>query len=118
LSATSNAWVRNSDRYIGVGGGAVANDEMQAMIAKGKRVNYIAQDANHTNLDAKHVKKGLAAPTASDYRGPAQQAYEMRRAAVLAKRNGRLAERELLVMPLSPNAPREPLASLGRTDPR
>ena len=94
LSATSNAWVRNSDRYIGVGGGAVAKDEMEAMIKSGKRVNYVGADSNRAKLIAKNAKKGLAAPTEADFRGAAQGTYEVRRAAVLAKRAQRNAERE------------------------
>jgi len=32
LSDTSEAWVRNSDRYIGLGGGAIGRDEMEEMV--------------------------------------------------------------------------------------
>ncbi len=59
LSPTSEAWVRNSDRYIAVGGNAVARDEAMEMLNRGKRVNVVQMDLNREKL-----RKKMAAKTA------------------------------------------------------
>jgi hypothetical protein len=70
LSPTSTAMVENSDIMIGIGGGAVARDELLAAQRAGKQVRYFAADMDHAKAREKARKKNLPEPT--DFRGAAQ----------------------------------------------
>lgn len=63
LSPTSMAMVQNSSIVIGIGGGAVARDEMVAAKRLGKEVRFIPAEMNHNKARAKAQKKGLPLPT-------------------------------------------------------
>lgn len=73
LTPTSQAMVQCSDILIGIGGGAVARDEMIAAQREGKTVKYIPADMNHKTALDKARKKGLPPPT--DFKGAAFEVF-------------------------------------------
>jgi hypothetical protein len=73
LSPTSTAMVAISDVVIGIGGGAVARDELLAARRMGKEVRFIAADMNHAKAREKAGKKGLPPP--QDFRGAAHEVF-------------------------------------------
>lgn len=74
LSPTSTAMIEVSDEVIGIGGGAVARDELRAAKARGKKVRFFALEMNHQTAIDKAESKGKSAPT--DFRGEAEKAME------------------------------------------
>ncbi len=73
LAPTSAAVVANSLAIVGIGGGEIARDEMQAACAAGKPVSFIAADMNHRIARDKALAKGQAEP--ADFRGAAGAAF-------------------------------------------
>lgn len=72
LSPTSQALVDVSSRFVAIGGGEIARDEMLAARAQGKPVVFHPADMHHTVARDKAKKKGDAEPT--DFRGAAHLA--------------------------------------------
>lgn len=72
LAPTSAALVSVSSELVGIGGGEVSRDEMQAARQAGKPVTFYPADMNHQIARDKATKKGLAEP--SDFRGAADSA--------------------------------------------
>ena len=73
LSPTSLAMVQSSDIIVGIGGGAVARDEMLGAQRMGKTVIYIPADMNHRIAINKAHKKNNPAPT--DFKGAANTTF-------------------------------------------
>jgi hypothetical protein len=73
LSPTSAAMVEYSDTVIGIGGGEIGRDELQAAGDRGKDVRFFPADMNHEIAIEKAKKKGLPPPTRFD--GAASQAF-------------------------------------------
>ena len=78
LSPTSAAMVENSDVMIGIGGGAVARDELRAASRAGKPTRYFPADMDHERATEKARKKGQAVPdsfagAAAELLAPANQ---------------------------------------------
>ena len=73
LSPTSKAMVENSDRLIGIGGGEVGRDELQAAKRLGKEVRFIPADMNHRMAREKAEKNGLPVPT--NFGGAADEVF-------------------------------------------
>jgi hypothetical protein len=73
LAPTSAAVVTNNLAIVGIGGGEIARDEMQAARAAGKPVSFIAADMNHRIARDKALAKGQAEP--ADFRGAAGAAF-------------------------------------------
>lgn len=74
LSPTSTAMIEVSDEVIGIGGGAVARDELMAAKALGKKVRFYDLEMNHQTAIEKAESKGNPAPT--DFKGEAARAME------------------------------------------
>jgi hypothetical protein len=72
LSPTSQAMVALSTRFIAIGGGAIARDELLAAQRLGKPVSFIAADMDHRAALAQAAQRGEPAPT--DFRGVAHAA--------------------------------------------
>jgi hypothetical protein len=72
LSPTSSAMVSASSRIVGIGGGAVARDELLAARAAGKPVEFVPADMNHQLAMDKARNKGAPEPT--DFSGAAAAA--------------------------------------------
>ncbi len=62
LSPTSTAMVRNSDALVGIGGGAIARDELLAARRAGKPVTFLPADMNHAKAREKARRKGQPEP--------------------------------------------------------
>jgi nicotinate-nucleotide adenylyltransferase len=73
LTDTSKAMVGASDRMYGIGGNAIARDEMTVGHREGKPVEFTDADMNHTIAIDKALAKGQPVPTASDFRGVASR---------------------------------------------
>lgn len=69
LSPTSEAMVGACDEVIGIGGGAIARDEMEEARARGKPVTFVPADMNHALAVQKAIKADEPPPTA--FRGEA-----------------------------------------------
>jgi hypothetical protein len=69
LSPTSAVIVDTSDVIVGIGGGEIARDELQAALAADKLVHYIKADLNHDLAIEKAKSKGQPVPT--DFSGAA-----------------------------------------------
>jgi hypothetical protein len=63
LSPTSAAMVNACDVMIGIGGGAIARDELEAARAKGKGVRFHPTDMNHARATEKAARAGKPPPT-------------------------------------------------------
>ena len=63
LSPTSTAMVQHSDIVIGIGGSAVARDELIGAQRAGKEVRFIPADMHHHTAREKAQKKGQPIPT-------------------------------------------------------
>jgi hypothetical protein len=74
LSPTSTAMVEASTELIGIGGGAIARDELVAAKRAGKAVHFVPADTNHAKALEAARKKGKPDPTAADLRGEADAA--------------------------------------------
>ncbi len=74
LSPTSTAMIEVSDEIIGIGGGAVARDELMAAQALGKKVRFYDLEMNHQTAIDKAESKGNPKPT--DFRGEAAKAMD------------------------------------------
>lgn len=74
LSPTSTAMIQVSDEVIGIGGGAVARDELMAAKALGKKVTFYDLEMNHQIAIDKAKSKGNPAPT--DFKGEAAKVME------------------------------------------
>ena len=73
LSATSQATVDACSVMIGIGGGAIARDELQHARSKGKTVRFHNADMNHALAAQKAAKSGKPAP--QDFAGEAQSLF-------------------------------------------
>lgn len=73
LSPTSRAMVLNTDVMVGIGGGAVARDEMIEARRMGKKTIFIPADHNHELAIEKATRKGHPEPT--DFRGEAHAVF-------------------------------------------
>jgi hypothetical protein len=74
LSPTSTEMVENSDMLIGIGGGAVARDELVAAKRLEKEVLFFPADMNHQKAREKAKKKGLPIPT--NFSGAANEYFD------------------------------------------
>ncbi|OYP35371.1 hypothetical protein [Rhodopirellula sp. MGV] len=74
LSETSKAVVECSDSLIGIGGGAVAGEELSEALRCGKPVRFFTAEMNHANAIKKAERKSQPVPT--DFRGEAHRAME------------------------------------------
>jgi hypothetical protein len=74
LSPTSEAMVTSSDRFVAIGGGEVARDELLAARRLGKPVTFIPADMNHVVAVKKAAHRGDPLPT--DFGGAAAQAMQ------------------------------------------
>lgn len=74
LSPTSEAMVTSSHRFVAIGGGDVARDELLAAKRLGKPVTFIPADMNHVLAVKKAAHRGDPWPTA--FRGAAGQAMQ------------------------------------------
>jgi len=72
LSPTSRAMVECSDVVVGIGGGAVARDELLAAREAGKEVHWFPADMDHERAIARAMAKGMPVPT--DFGGEAHAA--------------------------------------------
>ena len=86
LSPTSTAIVQASRTIVGIGGGAIARDEMTAARRAGKRVIFVPADMDHERAREAARAKGQPAPT--DFRGAAQAAFRTKRTAHEGERSG------------------------------
>ena len=86
LSPTSTAIVRASRTIVGIGGGAIARDEMTAARRAGKRVIFVPADMDHERAREAARAKGQPAPT--DFRGAAHAAFGPARTAHEGERSG------------------------------
>jgi hypothetical protein len=73
LSPTSAAMVEYSDTVIGIGGGEIGRDELEAARARGKDVRFFPAEMNHEIAIEKAKKKGLPPPTR--FEGAASEAF-------------------------------------------
>jgi len=73
LSPTSQAMVDACDVMIGVGGGAIARDELEEARKTGKTVRFHAADMNHALAAEKAAKAGKEPP--KDFGGEAQSLF-------------------------------------------
>ena len=73
LSATSQAIVGACDVMIGIGGGAIARDELEEARKKGKTVRFYKADMNHALALEKAAKTGK--DLLSDFGGEAQSLF-------------------------------------------
>lgn len=73
LSPTSETTVAACDELIGVGGGAIARDELDEARKRGKPVCFIPADMNHALAVEKARKTGKSPPT--DFRGEAHTLF-------------------------------------------
>ena len=73
LSATSQAMVGACDVMIGIGGGAIARDELEEARKKGKTVRFYKADMNHALALEKAAKTGK--DLLSDFGGEAQSLF-------------------------------------------
>lgn len=73
LSPTSQAMVAACDEMIGIGGGAIARDELEEARGQGKRVTFIPADMNHALAVEKARKAGEPPP--EDFRGEAHALF-------------------------------------------
>ena len=87
LSPTSTAIVRASRVVVGIGGGAIARDEMTAARRAGKRVIFVPADMDHERAREAARSKGQPPPT--DFRGAAHAAFPSGRSAREGERLGR-----------------------------
>lgn len=74
LSPTSEAMVEACDEMIGVGGGAVARDELEEARRRGKPVTFIPADTNHTYAIEKARNAGKPPP--ADFHGEAYTLFQ------------------------------------------
>lgn len=74
LSPTSRAMVGACDVMIGIGGGAIARDELAEALKKGKTVSFHNADMNHALATEKAAKAGKEPP--SDFGGEAQSLFQ------------------------------------------
>lgn len=74
LSPTSQAMVDSADRFIAIGGGEVARDELLAARALGRPVQFHPADMQHAAAIDKARRQGAPAPT--DFRGAAHAALQ------------------------------------------
>jgi len=72
LSPTSQAIVSVSDRFVAIGGGDIARDEMLAARRLGVPVQVHPADMDHAQARAKALRRGEPAPV--DFRGTAHPA--------------------------------------------
>ena len=86
LSPTSTAIVQASRTIVGIGGGAIARDEMTAARNAGKRVIFVPADMDHERAREAARSKGQPAPT--DFRGAAHAAFRPTRTAHEGERSG------------------------------
>ena len=86
LSPTSTAIVQASRTIVGIGGGAIARDEMTAARRAGKRVIFVPADMDHERAREGARSKGQPAPT--DFRGAAHAAFRPTRSAHPGERSG------------------------------
>ena len=63
LSPTSEAMVEACDEMIGVGGGAIARDELEEARRRGKPVKFFPADMNHALATEKARKANDPLPT-------------------------------------------------------
>ena len=75
LSPTSQAMVDISSRMIGIGGGAVARDELLAARAAGLPIEFHAADMNHKIAREQAGRQQLPAPSATDLQGEAANTF-------------------------------------------
>ena len=80
LSPTSTAIVRASRVVVGIGGGAIARDELTAARRAGKRVIFVPADMDHERAVEGARSKGQPPPT--DFRGAAHAAFQPARSTV------------------------------------
>ena len=73
LSPTSQAMVGACDVMIGIGGGAIARDELEEARRKGKIVRFLKADMNHALAEEKAAKEGKESP--KDFGGEAQSLF-------------------------------------------
>jgi hypothetical protein len=73
LSPTSTAIVQASRMIVGIGGGAIARDEMTAARRAGKRVIFVPADMDHERAREAARAKGQPPPT--DFHGAAHAAF-------------------------------------------
>lgn len=73
LSPTSTAMVGAADEIVAIGGGDIARDEIEAAIAAGKPVRYVAADMNHAAALEKARRKGEVAP--KEFKGPVHHLF-------------------------------------------
>ncbi|KLK93824.1 hypothetical protein AA309_07165 [Microvirga vignae] len=73
LSPTSEAMVVACDEMIGIGGGAIARDELEEARRRGKPVTFFPADMNHALATEKAHKSGSPPPT--DFRGEAHALF-------------------------------------------
>jgi len=73
LAPTSQATVDASDVMIGIGGGAIARDELEEARARGKNVRFHRMDMNHALATQKAADSGHDAP--SSFGGEAQALF-------------------------------------------
>jgi hypothetical protein len=71
LAPTSAAVVGVSDEVVGIGGGAIARDELLAARRAGKPVTFLPADMNHAKAREKARRKGQPEPTS--FRGEAAE---------------------------------------------
>ena len=79
LSPTSTAIVQASRMIVGIGGGAIARDEMTAARRAGKRVIFVPADMDQERAREAARAKGQPPPT--DFRGAAHAAFHPTRSA-------------------------------------
>lgn len=72
LSPTSQAMVGTADRFVAIGGGEIARDELLAARALGRPVQFHAADMQHAAAIDKACRQGAPAPM--DFRGAAHAA--------------------------------------------
>ena len=73
LSPTSEAMVEACDEMIGIGGGAIARDELEEARRRGKPVTFFPAEMNHALAAEKARKSGDPPPT--DFRGEAHALF-------------------------------------------
>jgi tetratricopeptide (TPR) repeat protein len=74
LSPTSEAMVEACDEMIGIGGGAIARDELEEARRRGKAVTFIPAETNHARAAEKARKAGKPPP--ADFRGEAYTLFQ------------------------------------------
>lgn len=73
LSPTSAAIVEISERLVGIGGGDVTRDELQAARLAGKAVTFIPAEMNHQRARAR--AKRLGQPEPLEFKGSAHRVF-------------------------------------------